>query len=130
MAIIDTGAERSLGNPALLAASGLQSAAEDPETRKQVFAATSQAVFGNLVSTPSIRLGGVEIDNLQVVFGDVGAVRIGENYEASRHRKAGAGQFAQVRSLAAGLVDIAATELVKLLDEDRGHRWRIYPRPT
>jgi hypothetical protein len=43
IAIIDTGAERSLGNPALLAASGLQSLADDPKSRTQVFAATSQA---------------------------------------------------------------------------------------
>ena len=57
IAIIDTGAERSLGNPALLAASGLQALADDPKSRTQVFAATSQAVFGNLVATPSIRLG-------------------------------------------------------------------------
>jgi len=76
MAIVDTGAERSLGNPALLAALGLEEAAADPDTRKQVFAATSQAVFGNLVSTPSIRLGGVEIDNLKVVFGDFEVFRM------------------------------------------------------
>src|SRR5262245_5509349 len=41
MAIVDTGAERSLGNPALLAALGLEEAARNPETQKQVFAATS-----------------------------------------------------------------------------------------
>lgn len=76
VAIIDTGAERSLGNPALLAASGLQSLADDPSSRKQVFAATSQAVFGNLIATPSIRLGGVEIGNLQVVFGDFEVFRM------------------------------------------------------
>jgi predicted aspartyl protease len=75
-AIIDTGAERSLGNPALLAASGLQTMADDPQTRKQVFAATSQAVFGNLIATPSIRLGGVEIGNLRVVFGDFEVFRM------------------------------------------------------
>jgi len=76
IAIIDTGAERSLGNPALLAASGLQSMADDPKSRTQVFAATSQAVFGNLVATPSIRLGGVEIGNLNVVFGDFEVFRM------------------------------------------------------
>jgi predicted aspartyl protease len=75
-AIIDTGAERSLGNPALLAASGLQALADDPQSRKQVFAATSQAVFGNLIATPSIRLGGVEIGNLRVVFGDFEVFRM------------------------------------------------------
>jgi predicted aspartyl protease len=76
IAIVDTGAERSLGNPALLAASGLQTAAEDPQTRTRVFAATSQAIFGNLVATPSIRLGGIQIDNLRVVFGDFEVFRM------------------------------------------------------
>ena len=76
IAIIDTGAERSLGNPALLAASGLQSLADDPNSRTQVFAATSQAVFGNIIATPSIRLGGVEIGNLRVVFGDFEVFRM------------------------------------------------------
>jgi hypothetical protein len=76
MAIIDTGAERSLGNPALLAASGLQAQADDPQSRKQVFAATSQAVFGNLVATPSIRLGGLDLTDLQVVFGDFEVFRM------------------------------------------------------
>jgi len=76
IAIIDTGAERSLGNPALLAASGLQPLADDPKSRTQVFAATSQAVFGNVIATPSIRLGGVEIGNLNVVFGDFEVFRM------------------------------------------------------
>jgi len=75
-AIIDTGAERSLGNPALLAASGLQALADDPRSRTQVFAATSQAVFGNLVATPPIHLGGVEIGNLHMVFGDFEVFRM------------------------------------------------------
>jgi predicted aspartyl protease len=76
MAIIDTGAERSLGNPAFLAATGLQAAADDPTSRKQVFAATSQAVFGNLLPTAPIHLGGVEIGNLHVVFGDFEVFRM------------------------------------------------------
>ena len=33
-------------------------------------------MFGNLVATPSIRLGGVEIGNLQVVFGDFEVFRM------------------------------------------------------
>jgi hypothetical protein len=76
IAIIDTGAERSLGNPALLAASGLQAAAADPQTLTRVFAATSHAVFGNLVATPPIRLGGITIDRLRVVFGDFEVFRM------------------------------------------------------
>lgn len=75
-AIVDTGAERSLGNPALLAAAALQKLADDPQTRKQVFAATSAAVFGNLIASPPITLGAVSIDNLQVVFGDFEVFRM------------------------------------------------------
>lgn len=70
LAIVDTGAERSLGNRALLVAAGLESALQDPGTQRQVFAATSQAVFGNLLAAPPISLGGIEIGNLQLVFGD------------------------------------------------------------
>jgi predicted aspartyl protease len=75
-AIIDTGAERSLGNPALLAASGLKANADDPATRTQVYAATSQAVPGNIIETPPIRFGTVEIGNLSVVFGDFEVFRM------------------------------------------------------
>jgi hypothetical protein len=76
LAIIDTGAERSLGNRALLAASGLEQALEDPATHHQVFAATSQAVFGHVVPTPAVRLGTIEIGNLSVVFGDFEVFRM------------------------------------------------------
>jgi predicted aspartyl protease len=75
-AIIDTGAERSLGNPALLAASGLQAAVADPATRRQIYAATAQEVFGNLVATSAVRIGHAEINNLRVVFGDFEVFRM------------------------------------------------------
>jgi hypothetical protein len=75
-AIIDTGAERSLGNPALLEALQLQAETQRPGARTQVFAATSQAVYGHLVATPPIRMGGVEVDNLNVVFGDFEVFRM------------------------------------------------------
>jgi len=75
-AIIDTGAERSLGNPALLAASGLQAAVADPATRRQIYAATAQEVFGNLVATSAVRIGHSEITNLRVVFGDFEVFRM------------------------------------------------------
>jgi len=75
-AIIDTGAERSLGNPALLAASGLQAAVADPATRRQIYAATAQEVFGNLVATSAVRIGHAEITNLRVVFGDFEVFRM------------------------------------------------------
>jgi hypothetical protein len=76
IAIIDTGAERSLGNRALLVAAGLEAAALDPATHRQVFAATSQAVYGNIIATPPVRLGGIDIGNLRVVFGDFEVFRL------------------------------------------------------
>ncbi len=76
LAIIDTGAERSLGNRALLVAAGLEPALEDPNTERQVFAATSQAVFGNLLAAPAISLGGIDIGNLHLVFGDFEVFRM------------------------------------------------------
>jgi predicted aspartyl protease len=75
-AIIDTGAERSLGNAALLAASGLQAAVADPATRRQIYAATAQEVFGNIVATSAVRIGHSEITNLRVVFGDFEVFRM------------------------------------------------------
>jgi predicted aspartyl protease len=68
--IIDTGAERSLGNPALLASLKLTQRQQKMRERTQVYAATSQAVFGDLVVTPKVRIGGVNMNNLQVVYGD------------------------------------------------------------
>jgi predicted aspartyl protease len=76
IAIIDTGAERSLGNPALLAASKLQAAAAKPATRRQIYAATSQEVFGNIVATSALRIGDTTINNLNVVFGDFEVFRM------------------------------------------------------
>lgn len=76
IAIIDTGAERSLGNRALLEAAGLTSALEDPSTRRQVFAATSQTVTGNIITAPPVKLGGIDVGNLRVVFGDFEVFRM------------------------------------------------------
>jgi predicted aspartyl protease len=76
IAIIDTGAERSLGNRALLAAAGLERAVEDPSTHRQVFAATSQAVSGNIIDAPPVKLGGIDVGNLRVVFGDFEVFRM------------------------------------------------------
>ncbi len=75
-AIIDTGAERSLGNPALLRALRERRKIAPEPTRTQVYAATSHAVFGDLVKTPQIRVAGVEIGSLQVVYGDFEVFRI------------------------------------------------------
>lgn len=69
-AIIDTGAERSLGNRALLVATGLEKKLTDPDSRTMVSAATSQVVPGNILKTPPFRMGAVAITNMRIVFGD------------------------------------------------------------
>jgi predicted aspartyl protease len=69
-AIIDTGAERSLGNRALLLATGLDKKLRDPKTATMVSAATSHVVPGNIIRTPSFRMGSVAINNMHIVFGD------------------------------------------------------------
>jgi len=74
--IIDSGAERSLGNPALLAALGLEAAARDPAARIQVYAATSQLVFGSVVESPTLRVGGIQIDRLVAIFGPFDVFRL------------------------------------------------------
>jgi hypothetical protein len=74
--IIDSGAERSLGNPALLAAVGLEAAARDPASLIQVYAATSQLVYGSVLEAPTLRVGGIQIDRLVAVFGTFDVFRL------------------------------------------------------
>lgn len=69
-AIVDTGAERSLGNPALLEALELERGAEDPSRATQVLGATSHVVEASLVPSPRIYLGDVNVADLHVTFGD------------------------------------------------------------
>jgi hypothetical protein len=76
VAIVDTGAERSLGNKALLAALELEERAKNPKTQAEIYAATSQAVVGNLLRTPMMRIGGLEIGSFGVVYGDFDVFRL------------------------------------------------------
>jgi len=76
VAIIDTGAERSLGNPALLAALRERKKISLDSNRTQVYSATSQIVFGDLLVTPSLRMGGMSVGRFQVVYGDFEVFRI------------------------------------------------------
>jgi predicted aspartyl protease len=78
VAIIDTGAERSLGNLALLKAIQEERTIKREANRTQVYAATSQAVFGDLVKTPAVRVGRIQVGSLQVVYGDFEVFRIWE----------------------------------------------------
>jgi predicted aspartyl protease len=77
VAIIDTGAEQSLGNFALLETlKRSDKKANRAENRAEVFAATSHSVFGELVQTPAVRVGKLRIGNLPVVYGDFEVFKI------------------------------------------------------
>jgi predicted aspartyl protease len=75
-AIIDTGAERSLGNLALLRTLGLQQELENPASATQVIGATPQRAPGNLIQVPTLYLGEFEISDLFVTFGDFDVFRL------------------------------------------------------
>jgi hypothetical protein len=75
-AIIDSGAERSLGNLALLKALKLEQKAKDPSTATSVFGATSHRALGRLLPTPTMYLGDLEIADLKVTFGDFDVFRL------------------------------------------------------
>ena len=69
-AIIDTGAQRSLGNLALLRALSLERRAEDPVSDTYVIGSTSHEVDGNLLVAPTLYLGRIGIQRMRVTFGD------------------------------------------------------------
>lgn len=77
-AIVDTGAERSLGNLSLLRALDLDKRTKDPRSLTQVTGATEHSVSGNLVRSPRISVGEVQISNLTVTFGDFDVFRLWE----------------------------------------------------
>ena len=70
-AIVDTGAERSLGNEALRAA--LVDAARRPHetVATTVIGATPQIAHGLSFEAPTIDIGGARLNNLTVTFGDL-----------------------------------------------------------
>lgn len=75
-AIVDTGAERSLGNRVLLEALELERGAEDPARATQVAGATSQVVDASLIPAPRIYMGEANIADLHVTFGDFEVFRL------------------------------------------------------
>jgi predicted aspartyl protease len=69
-AIIDTGSERSIGNPALHAALYAQRRAGAISSVTDVYGATTDVATGEMELVPTISLGTVNISNVTVVFGD------------------------------------------------------------
>lgn len=75
-AVIDTGAERTLGNLALRKALGLDSAAIASDTERKVFGATEETKQGNTIPAPVISLGDAGIRRLAVTFADLDVFRL------------------------------------------------------
>jgi predicted aspartyl protease len=75
-AVIDTGAERTLGNLALRTALRLDQAAQQQHTETQVIGATANEEDANLIPSPMIRLGQTEITRVDVTFADLNVFRI------------------------------------------------------
>lgn len=70
-AILDTGAERSLGNPALQEALVLRARSPHETELTTVIGATPQLVQGTSFKVPAIAIGGARLSNLTVTFGDL-----------------------------------------------------------
>ena len=75
-AIIDTGAERSLGNPQLLRALGLEDEAASPMAASDVTGATEHRMAGSTVLVPTIFIDELEVTTLPVTFGDFAVFRL------------------------------------------------------
>jgi predicted aspartyl protease len=75
-AIVDTGAERSLGNPELMRALGVQVPAGEQAVATQVLGATEHRVDGIIRRVPRIELGEFQVTDLDVTFGDLDVFRL------------------------------------------------------
>lgn len=78
-AIIDTGAERTLGNLALRdALLGKRNTQTDERMSRTVYGATPELTEGSAIIAPTIFLGEAELRDLEVTFGDLHVFRIWE----------------------------------------------------
>ncbi|MBV9697371.1 MAG: clan AA aspartic protease [Gammaproteobacteria bacterium] len=68
-AVIDTGAERSIGNEALRRALVSRRAQGTPD---QIFDVTTHVRGGEMFTSPPIELGGLEIQGARITYGEVG----------------------------------------------------------
>lgn len=76
VAIIDTGAERSLGNPALRRLLQSATSTTTDTVTTTVMGATPDLAEGTPIVVSSIRVGGVDLRSLEVTFGDLNVFRV------------------------------------------------------
>ncbi len=70
LAIIDTGSERSLGNPALQKVLGLRDQPGHLEPVTSVYGATRQIETGRIVYSPIITMGPLRVEGVDLIYGD------------------------------------------------------------
>jgi predicted aspartyl protease len=75
-AIVDTGAERSLGNEALRRALELRLKKPIDGTVTSVVGATAQVAEGRAFASPTVSIGGIRIDKLIITYGDFHVFRV------------------------------------------------------
>jgi hypothetical protein len=75
-AVIDTGAERTLGNLALRKVLNLDKAAEKESTERRVTGATPAIELANSMTAPEIKLGAAGIRRLDVAFADLNVFKV------------------------------------------------------
>jgi predicted aspartyl protease len=75
-AFLDSGAENTVGNPALRDALLGKGAMADRLAKVELVSATGQLVSGQIATVPPLRLGGVRLGNMTCVFADLHTFRI------------------------------------------------------
>ncbi len=75
-AVIDTGAERTLGNLALRNALDLDAASDEKATERQVFGATALPELGNALESPELYLGKSGVRRMEITYADLNVFRI------------------------------------------------------
>lgn len=75
-AVVDTGAERSIGNGALRAALAAEHSATRSEGRTLVFGAVGPDVSADIVLVPRLRIGSGNVTRLPILFADTHVFRI------------------------------------------------------
>jgi len=75
-AVIDTGAERTLGNLALRRALRLDQAARQEHTESQVMGATAEQQAANTIPSPTILIGQTALVDVDVTYADLNVFRL------------------------------------------------------
>ncbi len=70
LAVVDTGSERTLGNPALQKALGLRQDSGNLEPVTAVYGATRQVEPGRIAHSPVIAIGPLRVEGVDLVYGD------------------------------------------------------------